>query len=78
VKTAESFEAVDSREPDIEQNDLEVSGGGALESLLGGGNGFDVIALVAENGGERFADAGFIVDDKEVGFGGHRADSVPF
>ncbi len=73
----EGVEAVAVGEPDVEQDD--VVGGVAQESkgLGGGGGGGDEVILFAEDGLERLADLGFVVDDEDVvsfGGGGLRAD----
>ena len=72
LNTAESFKAVHAREPDVQKNDVEAAVRGAFEGAFGGLGGFGDVAFVGENGRQRFADAGFVVDDQNVRAWSHR------
>ena len=66
MHAAEGFETVHAGEPDVEKNDFEIAASDAFERFFRGLGGFDVIALVAEDRRERFSNAGFVVNDKNV------------
>src|SRR5690242_18734120 len=72
LDAAEGFHAVHAGEPDVEENHFDGGGVEALEGEFSGFNGFDGVALVAEDGGERLADAGFVIHDEDFGAGAHR------
>ena len=72
LDAAEGFEAVHAGEPDVEKNDVEAAVGRAFEGAFGGLGGFGDVAFVGEDGRKGFADAGFVVNDQDVRFGGHR------
>jgi hypothetical protein len=62
----EDVEAVAVGEPDVEEDGLEV---GVAEERAGfgdGAGGRDGVVLFAEDGFERLADVGFVVDDEDV------------
>jgi hypothetical protein len=71
LNAGESFQAVHAREPDVEEDDVEAAVGSAFDGTFGGVSVFGDVALVGEDGRERFADAGFVVDDEDVRFRGH-------
>src|SRR5205823_3197476 len=77
LNAAEGFEAVHAGQPDVEKRDFQIAKRAALQSLFGGSNGVHLIALVFENQRERLADAGFIVDDQNVGARRHKAALDP-
>src|SRR5260370_27030884 len=77
LQTAQRFKSVDPRKPDVQENDFEIAGGGALQGFLGGTHGFYMVALVLENRGERFTNASFVVHDEEVRSWCHRMASDP-
>jgi hypothetical protein len=66
LQAAQRFEAVHSGEPHVQQQQLEITRGHAVQSFLGGADGFHVIALFLKDGRKRFADAGFVVHDEEM------------
>jgi len=70
LNAGESFEAVNAREPDVKEDDVEAAVRGAFNGAFSGVGGFGDVAFVGEDGRERFADAGFIVDDEDVRFRG--------
>src|SRR5712691_9641370 len=77
LQAAQRFEAVDTRKPDVQENDLEIAGGGALQGFLGGTHGFHMVALVFENRRERFTNASLVVHDEEMRSRAHRVASDP-
>src|SRR6266852_2271967 len=77
LQSAQCFEPVHSRKPNVQEHDFQIAGTGAIQRLLGGTDGFDVIALLLENRGKRFADSGLVIHNQKVRFGGHQAASVP-
>src|SRR5215813_8430486 len=66
LHTAESFEAVHAGKPNVEEDDFEIAAGGAFQGFFGRLSAFDVIALIAKDRRERFADARFVVNDQDV------------
>src|SRR2546428_4193177 len=77
LQAAECFEAVDARKPDVKKNNFQITGGGTFQGFLRGSHSLHLMAFVAEDRGERFANAGFVVDDEEAWFSGHGAVSIP-
>src|SRR5262249_48996491 len=77
LQAAEGLKAVHAGKPDVEKNDFEIAARRAFQRFFGGLSGFDVITLVAEDGRERFADASFVVNHKDVWMGSHR-ESVAY
>src|SRR6267142_5296546 len=77
LQAAQCFEPVHSRKPNVQEHDFQIAGTGAVQRLLGGSHSFDVIALLLENRGKRFADSGLVIHNQKVRFGGHQAASVP-
>jgi len=71
LNTGQGFETVNAGEPDVEEDDVQATVGCTFDGAFGGIRGFGHVALVGEDGGERFADAGFVVNDEDVGLGGH-------
>ena len=61
-----SASAVWVGEPDVEEDGLVVGVAEELESFGGGAGGGDGVVLFAEDGFERLADVGFVVDDENV------------
>src|SRR6267154_4518787 len=76
LEPAERFEAVHAGKPNVEKYDFHVAVRGALECFFGGAYGFDEIALVFQDGGKGFSDAGFVVDDQQVRTRGHQVAST--
>ena len=74
---AEGFHAVDAWQPDIQKNDVQVAGGDAVQSFFGGAHGFHGVMFVAQDGGERFADARLIVHDQDFVRRAHESLSIP-
>ncbi len=66
----EGVEAVAVGQPDVEQDDVVGGVADELEGFGGGGGGGDGVALFGEDGVERLADLGFVVDDEDVVHGG--------
>src|SRR5258706_14541344 len=66
LQAAKRFEAVYAGKPHVAKDYFEIGARGTFERFFGGFGGLDVIALVAEDGRERFADAGFVVNDENV------------
>ncbi len=62
----EGVEAVAVGQPDVEQDDVVGGVAEEGEGLGGGGGGGDEVALFVEDGFERVADLGFVVDDEDV------------
>ena len=62
----EGVEAVAVGQPDVEQDDVVGGVAEEVEGLGGGGGGGDEVVLFAEDGFERLADLGFVVDDEDV------------
>ena len=52
-------------------------GGGPFEGLFGAGRGRDEIAFIGEDGGKRFANAAFVVNDQNAGLRSDHEDSAP-
>src|SRR5712692_4530795 len=77
LQAAERFEAVDARKPDVKKNNFQITDGGTFQGFLRGSHGLHLMAFVAEDRRERFANAGFVVDDEEAWSSGHGAMSVP-
>src|SRR6267143_28729 len=77
LQTAQCFEPVHSRKPNVQEHDLQIAGTGTIERLLGGSDGFDVIALLLENRGKRFTDSGLVIHNQKLRFVGHQAASDP-
>src|SRR5882672_4299520 len=61
------FQAVHSREPDIEQDDIKTGFANEFEAVFGACGGGGLIAFIFKNSGERLANSGFVVDDEDVG-----------
>ena len=59
-------ETVAIGQPDVEQDEVVAGVADELESFGGGAGGGDGVAFIGEDGGERFADFGFIVHDQNV------------
>jgi hypothetical protein len=54
------------REPDIEEDGLVVGVAKQFECFSGGAGGGDDVVFLGEDGFERLADVGFVVDDENV------------
>src|SRR5437899_12474274 len=72
LQPAQCFEAVDPRQPNVEEDGLKLAIDGVLESFLARSHGIDAIALALQNRGERLADPGFIVHNQNAGMLRHR------
>ncbi len=77
LDAAEGFHAVHAGEPDVEENDFDGGRVEAFEGEFSGFDGFDGVALVTQDGGERLADAGFVIHDENFGADAHRSVSAP-
>ena len=62
----ERVEAVAVGEPDVEQDDVVGGVAEEGEGFCGGGGGGDEVVLFFEDGFERVADLGLVVDDEDV------------
>src|SRR2546427_6270576 len=72
LQPAQCFEAVDPRQPNVEEDGLKLAIDGVLESFLARSHGIDAIALVLQDRGERLTDPGFIVHNQNAGMLRHR------
>ena len=62
---AADFEAVDIREVDVEQEEVEGAVAGLGERFAAGGGGGDGVALEAEGGGDQLPDRVFVFNDEQ-------------
>ena len=60
----EGLEAIHFWQPDVEQHQVDRAACETRQTLFAGGHRFDRVTLLAEDGGERVANAGFVVDDE--------------
>ena len=63
----QDFETVDAGEPDVEENEVEGAFAELVETIFAAGTDADLVILVFEDAAQGFADAGFVVDDEDVG-----------
>src|SRR5258708_38729750 len=77
LNATEGLEAVNAGEPDVQKNNIEIARSCTGQRFFSGGDGINLVPLVLENGSERFADAGFVIDNKEIRAAGHREFSAP-
>src|SRR5262249_46063176 len=71
LDAGKGFETVHAGEPDVEEDHIKAAVGCPLDGALGRVGGFGDVAFVGEDGRQGFADAGFVVDDKDLRFRGH-------
>src|SRR5208282_4365627 len=62
----EHLESVDSWQPNIEQNHVEAALSQQFETIFAARAGAGLVPFVLEDAAQRFADTGFVVDDKNV------------
>src|SRR5215471_10241738 len=75
----ECRQTVESRQPDVEQNEIDAAAGHPLETLLTAGDGFDGISLIAKHASKSRTDARLVVDDEDSGLqhGSSMVNRVP-
>ena len=78
LQAAQSFEPVDSGEPDVEKNHFKIARRSTLQRLFGGADRFNLVAFVLRMDAERFANPGLVVNNQNMRLGSHREVSVPF
>src|SRR5208283_2162253 len=74
---AEGFHAINAGQPDVQKDDLEITGGDAIERFFGGAHGFHNVMFVAKDGSKGFADTRFIVHDQDFVRRAHESLSTP-
>src|SRR5713226_4209642 len=76
AKPAERLQAIHAGEPDVEEDDLDITICGAREGFFGRSHRFDEITFVLQDGGKRFANAGLVVDHQKMRARGHQEAST--
>ena len=65
AELAKGFDAVDARQPDVEQHEIIRTGVDLLQAFLAARYGFSGVALVFEDAFQRLSDAGLVVDNED-------------
>ena len=60
------FQAVDSGQPDIEQDQVEAAFAEQFDAVFTARADADFVALVFEDAAQGLPDAGFVIDDEDV------------
>ena len=67
ANSLEHFQSVDAGQPHIEQDHIKTALAQQIQAVLTAGANGGFVSFILKNAAQGFADAGFVVNDKDVG-----------